>query len=418
MSEPQEPEDRTSEEDRSQPEAAGRSETVELTDTDAEVASTASGAAPGRGPGAVAVLALLLAAAALVLAARPWWPWPDPMQPDESEQQRLARLDALETHLAEVEDQADRAASMARSALERVAARAEAVERAESGMDATRQRIDALRTRIERQDGDLNADLEALRTRIESVEASVSRRLEEFALEQARFSGDIADAEQDLAQRLLLIELERLFATAADLAETLNDRAAARAVWQRALDRMQALDGARFADLRRHAAEALEQLDGGASDATAGVRRLGELAADAARWPIRGQPDAAPATSATVGGSRWARLRGVFDNLVKVEPLAAERLSPAQVEMERARVAALLQTAALALARGDELAAARLAEQAMAVIEQVFEPGDADIVAALDALRRVADQGADELQAPAISATRSEIRRLIGAENS
>lgn len=369
-----------------------------------------------RGPGVTGVLALLLAIAALALAARPWWPGAQ-----SSRQAGLdARFDALDQQQVALGERTDRATAMARDALERAAAQAGSAEQLAADLATAEQRLDTLRTRLERQAGDQNADLEALRARIEAVESSVSRRLEQFALEQARFSGNLADAGRDLADRLLLIELQRLFATAADLAETLHDAPAARAVWQRAMDRLQALDDARFAELRRHAGEAMRQLEQAGSPQSDGIQRLVAMADRVARWPVRGaaDPGSSSPASDSAQSSRWQGLRNLFDDLVRVEPLAADRLSPAQLALEQAAIAAALNTVALAQARGDGATARSLAGTVAADVERVFEAEDPDVAAALDWLREFSQSEASGLRAPAIAETRAEIQRLIRLEES
>lgn len=366
-----------------------------------------------RGSGPMAGLAMLVALASLGLASYPFWSqWlnPDsaePTAPTASEFDRLAgRVDSIrqETTAAieRLRDDLDRLSSEVRS------------EDPGPDVGALSERLDQLSTRIERLQGERNTDLSGMRGRLEEIESEVGRRLEQFELKLSNVGSNLDRADQDLATRLLLMEVDSLFAIAQNNLVVSESTGVALQAWERAMARLTALDGAKFEDLKETARREFTRLQEYRSpDVGRQIERLFTLADQVTEWPVK---TAQPGTPAADTGSDegWrARLGQVVGSLVRVESVDREFLGPDEIDRARAQVRSLLQTAALAMVRSRPDLARDLIGEAGDAVQRVFDTESENVSAALDRLDEIAAEAAGTAP-PELTESRTEISRLLG----
>lgn len=366
----------------------------------------------GKGSGSVAWIALLLALVSMGLASFPFWSgWTD-LGLDSGPS--VAEVEALAGRVQSIEQEADAAIEEVRAGLAQLAADLKNSEEASrSGTAALAERVEQVSARIERLQGEHNTSLGGLRSRIEELETEIGRQFEKFELRLSDLGGDLDRADQELAARLLLIEVDSLFAVAQDQLAVLADADAARQAWARGMERLAALDGARFRDLKQQARSDFERLQAfDAPDIPRRVDRLYALAAEVEEWPAISGASEGPGVADADDEGWGARLGAVFGDLVKVESTDRQHLAPAAIDLARDQVATTLQTAALALVRSRRDLVARLAEEAIAQIERVFDPQSQAVSGALAWLEEMA-AGDQFPEPPVLTASRAEISSLL-----
>lgn len=361
--------------------------------------------------GASAWIALLVALVAIALAAYPYWTQWTKSDAEPGTDPLAAELEALAGRVEQVERRADSDLESLRSELEELAA-----PREDSGPStaALAERIDELGVRLERIQGEQNTGLGGMRSRVEDLESEVGRRLEQFELRLSSVGSNLDEADHDLATRLLLIEVDSLFAIAQDQLALQGDSETARRAWQRGMARLSALEGGEFRALKQEAAREFEQLNEFRTpDTAARVGQLFAMAEAVGEWPAQSpQSESKEAPESPEGGWR-SRISSVFGNLVKFESVDQDYLGPAEIEIARERIGATLQTAALAFARSRHDLARRLIDEAIAGTRRVFDTGAAPVSDALERLERLATAGGDP-RPPVLEASRAEISRLLG----
>jgi uncharacterized protein HemX len=274
-----------------------------------------------------------------------------------------------------------------------------------------RQRLDRLESRLNEAEGRLTA-------RVDDVEQRLAERLARFDSRLSR-AGDERDRRQQArASRLQLIEVDRLVATARRRLD-LGDIDAARRAWQWALDEIDSLQGSRYDALRDAARADFQRLrDYRPPSRQQQAQRLLQIADSVNGWPSNavGAPPASEAGGETAdeagdetGGWR-SRIGGVFSRLVRVESVDPDRPGLAEVARLRTTVRARLETAALALARGDTELVRVLLDESMERIEHAFDGDAAEVAAALEALRAIE---AERPEPPSLGATRQRLDALL-----
>jgi|GEM_PF-1969919 len=366
-----------------------------------------------RRSGPLVWVALLVALASLGLVSYPHvsnWLNPHTAEqngPSDSEFERLAgRVDAIrQDSVAELEDLRDE--------LDKLSSDFEAEAQ---GPDASvlAERIDQLSARLERLQGERNTDLGGLRTRLEGLESEVGRRLEQFELRLSNVGSNLDRADHDLATRLLLMEVDSLFAIAQNHLVSNGGGDVALEAWDRATTRLTALDGAEFKGLKETARREFEQLqEYRPQDLGAQIEQLFGMADSVAEWPVNTiQPGQQAADAGSDEGWR-ARLGQVVGSLVRVESVDREFLGPDEIDMARDRVRSTLQTAALAIARSRPDVARGLIGEAADAVRRVFDIDATNVSEALRRLEALASS-IDRVEPPELADSRAEISRLLG----
>ncbi|MEX0915919.1 MAG: uroporphyrinogen-III C-methyltransferase [Wenzhouxiangellaceae bacterium] len=367
---------------------------------------SADQSARGRRSGPLAWIALLLALAAISLASHSFWSnWMDSESGEESSAS-MAQLEALTDRM-----ERERSAAMqrVRGDLDRLA---DEFEDAGPATAALSERIDRLGTRVERLQGEQNTELGGVRSRLDDLETEVGRRLELFEQRISNIDSGLDRADRELATRLLLIEVDSLFAIAQDQLAVSAEPAAARRAWARGMQRLERLEGGQFRDLKEQARHEFELVEAfRPPDSTANVERLYRLAAEVGQWP--GTASRSEPADASGDGTGWrARIGRVFDNLVKVENVDRAYIGPAEFDFAREQIRTTLQTAALALVRSRPDLAQPLIAEAADRIRHVFDADAAEVAGALEWLEGVA--GDERIEPPSLEASRAEIARLLG----
>jgi len=369
-----------------------------------------------RGGGAIAWLALLVALAAAGGSAWLGFRNATGQAADAGRGEALATLaeqtDALADRLESVQTDAARSGAQMLDRIEDLAGRVEALS-ADAGNEPGLERIEQ---RLEALAGEQSRSLEALRARIEQAEVAATRAVEQVRSRLADLDASVASADRGLIERLRLIRVDALLATGQDALRLGPDIDTARAAWQRAAALVADLDGGRFAELERRIDAELRQLEG--LDASAGPGRAEAVFAAAAAvpgWPLAGGTDDA-APSGSGDGARetpTGRLRDVFGQLVRVERVDDEILDPAERDRVRERVATLLTSVGLALARERADSAAGLAETAVEWITEGFRIESAPVAQAVELLQTIVEAPLPE--APEVpEGAREELARLLG----
>lgn len=358
-------------------------------------------------------LTMLVALVALGLASYPFWAhWlqpgaAEPAGPSASEFERLAgRVDEIrQDSVAEI--------TTLRERLDELSAAFEADTQGPGASDLAG-RIDQLSVRLERLQGERNTAIGGLRTRLEELESEVGRRLEQFELRLSNVGSNLDRADRDLATRLLLMEVDSLFAIAQNQLVAGGDGGVALQAWERAMARMAGLDGAEFDDLKDAARREFSRLQAySPPDPSLQMERLFEMADSVAEWPVKTlQPGNRPAEPGSDEGWR-ARLGRVIGGLVRVESVDREFLGPDEVDMARERVRSMLQTAALAIVRSRPELARKVIGQAVDAAKSVFDSDSAAVAEALGRLEEIAAT-IDRVEPPELGDSRAEISRLLG----
>lgn len=279
---------------------------------------------------------------------------------------------------------------------------------------ALAQRIDQLSARVESALGERNSAMAGVRTRLGELESEVGRRLEQFELELSNVGSNLDQADRDLATRLLLTEVDSLFAIAQNQLLTGGTDAVALQSWERAMERLTTLEGADFRALKESARREFRQLqDYQPPDLAMQVERLFAMTDAVAEWPARTvQPGQQRDEAGRPDGWR-GRMGQVLGSLVRVESVDREFLGPDEIDMARERVHSTLQTAAFAMVRSRPDLARRLMGEAADAVHRVFDVEAADVAEALIWLE---DAAADDapIDSPDLKESRAEISRLLG----
>jgi len=379
-----------------------------------------------RGSGAIAWLALLLAVTAAGLAARPYWSQWIPIGSQKTTDKALLTAAEFQTLTDRVEnigakvERNSQAIDESLQGLEDLEADLKAGLRERPTQDFSG-RADRLATRLERLEGEYNTRFGGVRSRVEDLEERVGRRLEQFRLRLADAGAGAERTDQDLATRLRLVEVDSLFALAQDQLALSDNADAARKAWRRGLERLTALEGSRFDDLKRIARREFDKLEAfRPPDTAADIDRLYTIVDEVGDWPARAgkssESEQAQAQASETSSAGWRdRLGGVLAGLVTIESVDGEYVSPAEVDLERERVQTNLQAAALALVRARQDTAQRLIQRVLARAELHFDTNDEAVEESLQRLSDLVARDDRERRAPLLEESRAEIARLLGS---
>ena len=385
---------------------------------------------PGRRPASrTGWLALAVALAALILATRPLWPpaWPGApadRAPAGSRLQELAtEVSTLDTAVADLETAVgsarDAFSQRAQSLGERIDSLAGRTEERSRSTGAFEDRLQSLSRRLDRLETEQNSALGSLDGRLDEFERRLSERLQRFEVRLDELADGSERGDRARETRMRLLTIDRLV-SAALYRLRLGDIESARQLWEWVVDETAALDDARFGALREAVNSDMQRLrDHRQAGVREPVRRLLEMADAVEGWPTviadgagaQASPDDADADSADSADGWQGRVADVFGRLVQVESIDPGRPGLAEIARARSAVRARLETAALALARGDRAVAAALTEAAADDLERAFDTDDGAVASALAWLRGLA------LTAPAdppdLSATREQLQALL-----
>lgn len=391
--------------------------------------------------GGLVWLALLLALGSLGLASYPYWSdrlgnrIAEPTGPSAAEFERLAarvdsiRRDSVSGIEAVQDDVAGLSAELEASSgpdagvlaqvktiqdeLDRLSADIEASSAGPDG-SVLADRIDQLSARVELMQGEQNTALGGMRSRLDALESEVGRRLEQFESALSSVGSDLDRADRDLATRLLLTEVDSLFAIAQNHLVVGGDGGVALQSWERAVERLTALEGGEFQTLKDTARRELEQLrEYRPPELGMQIERLFEMADAVGEWPVKTvQPGRQPNDSDPADGWR-DRLGQVVGSLVRVESVDREFLGPDEIDRAREQVRSLLQTAALALVRSRPELARSLVGQAAEAAQRVFDSEASEVGQALAWLEDTAASVA-RVEPPDLTRSRAEISTLLG----
>lgn len=387
--------------------------------TPARVAASASGpdadgqrTRPARS-GPLVWLAMLIALMALGLASYPVWadwltlPTAKQSGPSASEFEQLA------DRVATIRQESTAQIEGLRAELNKVSSDVQADSQGPD-VSVLAEEIDQLSVRVERLLDESNTAVRGLRTRLEKLEAEVGRRLEQLDLRLSNVGSDLGQADHDISTRLLLMEIDSLFAIAQNHLVLSGDGRVALQSWERAMERLTTLDGADFQQLKEAARREFMQLqEYRPPDLGAQIERLFTMADSVAGWPVNTIQPAQPSSGPGSDDSWRARLSRVAGRLVRVESVDRAFLAPDEIDVARARVRSALHTAALAMARSRPELARSLIGEAAEAAQPVFDSDDPNVSEALGWLADFA-AGTDRVEPPEVLESRAEISRLLG----
>ncbi|MFU8877944.1 MAG: hypothetical protein ACNA7E_07360 [Wenzhouxiangellaceae bacterium] len=277
-------------------------------------------------------------------------------------------------------------------------------------------RLQSLAGRVEQQAGQHNSELGALRGRLDSLESEFSSGLERLSarLEQADRHSELSARE--LTERLRLIEIAQLLAMADNAIGISGDRTAAEAALERIVRRSSTIEAPGWQRLHEAAQHDLNAVrDWSPAAGADDIRSLLSTAQAVASWPVGPVTD--PPSAHDPEQSGWRdRFGRIFGELVRVETLDPQQLSPVELDRARQRVQLLLEAGALALARREHAIANELIGQARDAIEQIFDPGHRQVGSALTMFDALAQSLADPAPIPLPERTRAAYQQLGGQQ--
>ncbi|GAB4171037.1 MAG: hypothetical protein Kow0020_05530 [Wenzhouxiangellaceae bacterium] len=285
--------------------------------------------------------------------------------------------------------------------------------------------------RIESESRRHRGELKGLETRLAQVDSRVNDRLAELAGTAAAVTGlenRLSGIERtlaalqsqsrvapELARLPDLLRMQLLLGAARDRLRMAGDVAGARVAWAQALDQVRTWPDERYRELASRLEAELDALRAMKTAESADTISALLAAADAIQsLPLAGERNPSSASPAEVEEGGWrGRIRNVLDRLVRVERAVPGQLNPAEIDSLRARITAMLEATAVALARGDGASASVLAEATAGHIRRAFDTDAVEVQGVLQQLESVAR--AQSLPALALDGALAEIRRLIEA---
>ncbi len=365
-------------------------ESIAAPDDSDVVAVAASVAKPSRAGLFIAVLALLVAIIAAVGVA---WIWQAGQSPDP---QSIANQSTLAEMQRQVQASADRLreSEQALSALQ-------------SAGSASGNQLDSLqRTLNERL-----RPLEAVPGRLSNLESSLS------AL-QGISSG--------LRDTWLLAEAEYYLQIANAQLQLAGNTALAKIALQLADERLASLGNPALTDVRRALADELRQLEAlGVADTEGAVLTLASLASAIDSLTLKNdivQPDLDdPVLDSELTGvdRAWASLKGSLSNVISVrrsDQPVKPLLPPDAAYFLRSNLALQLQSARLALLRGEQVLFQQSLDDAALWIAEYYDPGSLPVKSALDTIAEL--RGTEFRPAPPdISGSLALLRQFMAIQS-
>ncbi len=331
----------------------------------AEAPAEAQPGRPGRGGASIAWLSFVVAILALALAGYVAWQGRQAAQ-DTATEDRVARLESRVTGSAD--------------SLGDLEARIDELGQRDPGIDAE---LDALRRELDER---IRA-LDALPTRLSTLESSVATLAgvsegarDAWVLAEAEYYMQIANAQLQLANN------PHLAALALRMAD----------------ERIVQLANPGLTDVRRALSDELAALDvmekpdiEGATLTLASLARVVEalpLASDAGAGD---QADEEPDAELSGAGRAWASVKNAMSGLVKVTPPERAKLAALSPDAEfflRSNLALQLQSARLALLRGEQAVFRQSLDDTTTLLHGYFDLGSAQVAAALQTIAEVRNQ--------------------------
>lgn len=327
-----------------------------------EDATEATPAAPKRGGASIAWLSFVVAMLALSIAGYVAWQGRQAAQ-DTATEDRVARLESR--------------VAQATGSLGALDARIEEIGQRDPGIDAA---LDALRREYDER---LRA-LDALPARLSTLEGSVASLA--GVSESARDAWVVAEAEYYMQIANAQLQLAN------------NPHLAALAL-RTADERIVQLADPRLTDVRRALSDELAALDvmekpdiEGATLTLASLARVVESLPLASEGLADDEADEGVDPELSGAGRAWASVKNAMSGLVKVTPRDQAKLVALTPDAEyflRSNLALQLQSARLALLRGEQAIFQQSMDDTMALLHDYFDLGSAQVAAALQTIAEV-----------------------------
>jgi len=351
---------------------------------------------PRRRGGMVGWLALLLA---LFVAGFNGWQWWLGRQAEGDQEQATAELQQLRGSQAELAKRLDGAEAKLGEA-----------DATASDLQGVHQDLTRLQGRVDEAANLAGADAEAMEG-LGTKQAELERRVGgvESAVAALATRGETTETRVELA------EVDFLLRTANERLQLFRDARTAGRSLGLADAQLEALDDPLYLPVRRAIADARLALEAMPKPDVVGLTaRLGRLQAEAAHLPFAGETAAlATAREAQPETGIWARFKAALASLVTVRRRVPDESLVNLEDKDYVRQGLWLQleSARLALMRGDDQAWRQSLDRAAATLKQYFEPADAGVGTAqkeLDSLRQVSL----DIPLPDISAPWAQLRLL------
>lgn len=327
-----------------------------------EDATEATPAAPKRGGASIAWLSFVVAMLALSIAGYVAWQGRQAAQ-DTATEDRVARLESR--------------VAQATGSLGALDARIEEIGQRDPGIDAA---LDALRREYDER---LRA-LDALPARLSTLEGSVASLA--GVSESARDAWVVAEAEYYMQIANAQLQLAS------------NPHLAALAL-RTADERIVQLADPRLTDVRRALSDELAALDvmekpdiEGATLTLASLARVVESLPLASEGLADDEADEGVDPELSGAGRAWASVKNAMSGLVKVTPRDQAKLVALTPDAEyflRSNLALQLQSARLALLRGEQAIFQQSMDDTTALLHDYFDLGSAQVAAALQTIAEV-----------------------------
>lgn len=345
-------------------------------------------------------LALLFSLAALALSLRDFWPMQQPAvdefaDVDAHVDELDHRLDSFEEEITRLTRRLSEIETGFSNAIDNLPAPVDAVALEDRLQDQMQDRLAVLARRLEQLSGQSNTEFGTVRGRLDEMESEFTSRVERLAARLDRAGRETDRQERDWLERLRLIEVRHLLDAVENATDIFADRQTAIAALERIAERAALGDRPGWARLNEAARQDLAAVHGwSAPVGFEQIRRLMTASEATAQWPVAGRPKAekpagsGPDDSSQVAqGPGWRdRIGQVLGDLVHIETLDPDQLSPVAEDRLRQRVGALLHAAAMTLARREFEQGRDLIEQARGAIETGFDASDREVAAVLSSL--------------------------------
>jgi uncharacterized protein HemX len=341
---------------------------------------------PGSG---LALLALLLATASVGFSAWQWWQNQSVETDENPALAEIRRVDARQNDLQQGTDE--------------LAVRLAELEAASAGQRDTQLEVSRLRAEFAETRSESGAGEAQYRELRESAE-----QLDERAAALEAGLAALAVRGESPEKRIELAQVDFLLRTANERLQLFGDASSADQALMLADGQLEALDDPLYLPVRRSIATARLSLERMPSIDTLGLTaRLAALQESIAGLPFTGQAAAEPAAVAEAGAEPegiWARVKAAMSGLVTVRRRVPEESLINLKDRDYVRQGLWLQieSARLALMRGDTVTWQRSIERADATLEQYFEASDGGVTQAREDLARLSETNL-EISLPDIS---------------
>ncbi len=347
------------------------------------------------GPGKLGlVLVALLALLALAVALYPW------IAPDEEAGELQALVDASVEEI-------DQRVSERFSAL---AGRLDELDRALTEVRSEQENLASRLGRAESESREISTSLERQADSLEALENEVGAQLQELWQQE----GQQREADREFERRMRLLEAASLLRLGQERAELAADWPASRSAYERAEQLVRAVDDPRLGQVRRLLATELAALESVREPEWERWQvRLSQIADSARQWPIRNHEHAAESTVEPTSerGGWLGDIRAALGRLVTVSRRDELELPADAVDSLREQLQLRLVAAELALVRRNLVELGHQLRATFDLIDQWFDPDDADVRSATERLREL-----ESIQAPRVPEGLGEALRALQSQ--